>query len=83
MKAILEFNLPEEKEEFEMASNALNLSVALFDIQQEVFRPARKHGYIDEKLNMLLKNKKVAEAIDLLEQKMLDICKQHNVDRFI
>ena len=45
MKGTLEFNLPEEQEEFEQAVNAGKMSAALFDIRQQVFRPARKHGY--------------------------------------
>lgn len=45
MKAILEFNLPEEQGEFDLATKAGNMHSALWDIAQEVFRPARKHGY--------------------------------------
>ncbi len=45
MKGILEFDLPMEQEEFDAAANAGKLSAALFDVRQQVFRPARKHGY--------------------------------------
>ena len=45
MRATLSFNLPEEQEEFNTAVNAGKYKVALWDIGQEVFRPARKHGY--------------------------------------
>ena len=45
MKGILEFNLPQEQEEFDAAAGAGKLSAALFDVRQQVFRPARKHGY--------------------------------------
>lgn len=45
MKATLEFNLPEEREEFEAATNGSNCKAALWNISQEIFRPARKHGY--------------------------------------
>lgn len=45
MKAILEFNLQEERDEFETAVMAPNMRSALFDVRQMVFRPARKHGY--------------------------------------
>ena len=34
MKAILEFNLPEEQIEFNRASQALDMACALFDILQ-------------------------------------------------
>lgn len=53
-KAILEFNLPEEKEEFELANKAAAMSIALFDTRQEVFRPSRKHGYNDPKINEMI-----------------------------
>jgi hypothetical protein len=45
MKGILEFSLPEEQEEFDQASSAGKMAAALFDARQQVFRPARKHGY--------------------------------------
>ena len=45
MKGTLTFNLPEERDEFETAVNADNYRLALFEISQKVFRPARKHGY--------------------------------------
>ena len=34
MKAILEFNLPEDKEEFEVASKAMDWSILAWDIDQ-------------------------------------------------
>jgi hypothetical protein len=34
MKAILKFNLPEEKDEFEFATNGINYYSALFDFDQ-------------------------------------------------
>jgi hypothetical protein len=64
-KAILEFTLPEEKEEFELAANAGNLSLALFDIQQEVWRPAYKHGYSDVEISSLIE--KINAALDLAQ----------------
>jgi hypothetical protein len=45
MKATLEFNLPEDKELLDNALMAENYKAAFFEIWQEVFRPARKHGY--------------------------------------
>ena len=43
MKAILEFNLPEEEQTFERASNAENYWLALYDIK-EYLRGEMKHG---------------------------------------
>lgn len=54
MKATLSFNLPEERDEFETAVNAGKYRSALFEIAQRVFRPARKHGYPDAKVQNLL-----------------------------
>lgn len=53
-KAILEFNLPEEQEEFDKAVKGGAAHYALFDVGQQVFRPARKHGYPDPTLSELL-----------------------------
>ena len=53
-KAILEFNLPEEESELNMAINANNLQAALWEVGQAVFRPARKHGYSDSTIQRLV-----------------------------
>jgi hypothetical protein len=60
VKGILEFNLPEEQEEFDAAAGAGKLSAALFDVRQQVFRPARKHGYSRADIQQLV------EKLDLL-----------------
>lgn len=44
MKAILEFNLPEEQEEYKLARNGLNLSCAVWDYDQEVLRSIVKYN---------------------------------------
>lgn len=44
-KAIIEFNLPEENDDYELAVNASKMYCILWDLRQNVFRPARKHGY--------------------------------------
>ena len=36
MKAILEFNLPEDKEEFEVASKAMDWSLVVWDMEQHL-----------------------------------------------
>lgn len=54
MKATLTFNLPEEKEEFDLATNANRYASSLWEVSQEVFRPARKHGYPQKDINLLL-----------------------------
>ena len=54
MKGILEFNLQEERDEFETAVMAPNMRSALFDVRQMVFRPARKHGYSQADIQQLI-----------------------------
>ena len=69
-KAILEFDLPDEREEFELAVNANNLATALFSIHQEIWRPAYKHGYADSEISTLIE--KINNALDLGQVKNAD-----------
>lgn len=68
MKAILEFNLPEEQEEYELMNKSMDMSILLHDVEQEIFRPHRKHGYNHQRLAELCHNDAVTEAIGLLEE---------------
>ena len=64
MKAMLEFNLPDDKEDLDACMDAINGKVPEYKIDQlyyEVFRPIIKHGSFDGK--ELTKTK-----IDLIEQ---------------
>jgi hypothetical protein len=82
VKAILEFQLPEEQEEYELANKALDMHSALFDTGQQVFRPHRKHGYSDENIQALL-DKLGQDGYDLvsaLESKYYDILREYNLD---
>lgn len=65
-KAILEFNLPEEEAELDMALHAGDLHATLWDIAQEVFRPARKHGYNDSTLQRLVEQ--LDSIVDTMEK---------------
>lgn len=67
MKAKLEFNLPEEREEYEAAVNGARNQLRIEDIWEELFRPRHKHGYNNERLQQLLADDKVNEALDILE----------------
>lgn len=53
-KVTLEFNLPEEQEEFQNAIQAGKMSSAFWDIGNDLFRPARKHGYPDARIQSLV-----------------------------
>lgn len=65
-KGIIEFNLPEEGEEFETAVNAGSYKAALWEISQQVFRPARKHGYADARIQALV------ERLDTVQVSSMD-----------
>jgi hypothetical protein len=74
MKATLEFDLdcPEDRLQHKKAVDAADLSIFLWDLEQDLFRTARKHGYPDSvigrRLNELLEQDgAVSEAISLLE----------------
>lgn len=80
MKATLEFTLPDEKEEFELATKAVHFSIALSEIANEVLRPHRKHGYSDPELSKLCESDEVLEAIGLLEKKFYEILNENGVN---
>ena len=78
MKAILEFNLPEEKEEFKTALNAAKIQNALYHISQDIFRPARKHGYADVRLSGKL-TPEITEVISILETMFYEILNENDI----
>jgi hypothetical protein len=48
-------NDPDQKEEFRLVMQARQQLFALEEIADEIFRPARKHGYKDKHIEHLLK----------------------------
>lgn len=81
MKATLEFDLTEEHEEFRDCMQAGKMSGALSEIGNQVFRPARKHGFSDAALNALIeKNEDAEEIIGMLESKFYEILKEYGVE---
>jgi hypothetical protein len=91
MKGILEFNLEDSYERLahKRAVNATAAYLALWDIGQEVFRPARKHGYLEEpRLNELLRTNQednevslaVSEAITILEKRFYGILEKRGIN---
>jgi hypothetical protein len=68
MKAIMEFTLPEEQEEYELMNKAMEMSFLMHDIEQDIFRPHRKHGYAHSRLAELCHSDEVNEAIGILEE---------------
>lgn len=93
-KAILEFNLdePQDVNAHKRAVSATDVYIALFTMTNELFRPARKHGYDDPNLNNLLETSGTYkdedghecsighEIVSKLEEKFYEILKEYNVD---
>ncbi len=72
MKVTFTFDLdePGDKELYRQHNVTEELHLLIWDIEQEVFRPARRHGYSGPdmaRLNELLDDDDVQEAISLLE----------------
>lgn len=77
---------PEDVETIARMMNVNRVYDALSEIRDDVFRPARKHGYPDADLSALLGDavpEAEAEArhdiIGLLEQKFYEILNRHGV----
>lgn len=84
MKAILEFNLPEENAEFKNAVSANCMKSVLYDISQNIFRPARKHGYSDRRMAKFLDSdgclkQEIADAIGVLEDMYCELLSENNL----
>lgn len=87
-KLEITFDDPTELRQY-LQSNEVR--AALWDIAQEVFRPARKHGYNDGHLNQLIEESgefnhpkygyltRGTEIVSLLEKKFYEILEQHGV----
>jgi len=79
MKAILEFNLPEEQKEFNRVNQSLDMACALFDILQ-------LHKSLERIFeNSHNTNNDVFDGIDAMAKRINEILDQHNIniDRLI
>lgn len=65
-EATITFTLPDESTEFQTAVDSSAMAAAIFDIRNHVFRPARKHGYEDRRIQELLE-KLGSDGEDLVE----------------
>lgn len=70
MKAILEFNLPEDKNEWDNAVNANNMYCAIWDIRQEI-RRVWKYGELTEG---------EFEIVQQIYDKVNEIINENNID---
>lgn len=94
MKTKLEFDLddPSDRLAHRRAMLATDAYIALNDIANLIFRPARKHGYEDPKLNELIEtSRKIIggdgiettighEIVEKLERRFYRILEEHGVD---
>ena len=82
-KAILRFDLSDfdDKDEYVRCIKATDAFLALDEIQQECFRPARKNMYNDRVLNDLIEKvgDDAFEIIDMLEQKYVEIMNKYEL----
>ena len=88
MKANLTFNLDDlsDRLSHKRCVNSLNAYIALCDISNIIFRPARKYGYNDSKIKELLEKltedqqQTVYEIIGELEDLYINILNDNNID---
>ena len=83
-KISIEFNLPEDREEFDNAINGSSAMAAISEIRNEIFRPIRKHGYSDTGISEVLKKLEKGEAtpeefVAELERKFNDILEDRDL----
>lgn len=86
-KAILEFNLDEPSEEmaFKRAMKATDVYLCLWDLSEEVFRPARKHGYpeyLGPMMNINEWSDETHAVVAKLEEMFYNLLNERNVRPF-
>lgn len=74
MKAILEFNLPDDQMEFNRANQSLDMACALFDILQLRKTMERRFENINNN------NNDVFDGIDAMAKGISDAFYAHNID---
>jgi len=75
MKAILEFNLPDDQMDFNRVNQSLDMACALFDILQLRKAMERRYSnYIDNT------NNDVFDGIDAMAEGISKILEQHNIN---
>lgn len=81
MQVTMTFKFPEDKEELHHAQRGRDYYLALIEVLQECFAPARKDGYKDQNINRLLEDMREGEQlIQLLEHKFWDIMTRHGIE---
>lgn len=77
-KATISFSLPEEMEEFKDAVHVQDFKSVLHHLEQDVFRPARKHGYPDREIETLVNA--INDLIDQEQERLLGEFSKHPKD---
>jgi hypothetical protein len=72
MKAILEFNLPEERGEYNLANHGSDLFCSLWDLDQEL-RDHIKHNPDNLK-------EPVIDAYEVLRERLYELMGNHNIN---
>jgi hypothetical protein len=88
MKITLEGDGPDDEAKLTLMLNASAMQRALWEIGQEVFRPARKHGYPDPEIRKFLDEKTLTERelgdreelVHALEKKFYEILDNNKVN---
>jgi len=75
MKAILEFNLPEEQMEFNRVNQSLDMACALFDILQLRKTAQRKFEFENDGISDA-----VSDAINFMTDEIADILDEYNIN---
>ena len=74
-KATISFSIPEETQEFKDAVHVQDYKCVISAVEEEIFRPARKHGYSDRNIQELV------DAIDkLIEETQFGEFSKHPKD---
>jgi len=74
MRAILEFNLPDDQMEFNRASQSLDMACALFDILQLRNKLERKYETIS------FKTADIFDGIQFMAEGIAEILDAHNIN---
>jgi hypothetical protein len=71
---------PEDEKTARRLANADGAYMALYEMQEQLFRPARKHGYRSEKLQQMLTDfPPAADLVEALEALFSEILYDHAV----
>lgn len=70
----------EEVNAVECILKAESMHAVLFEIANDLFRPARKHGYPDKDIQALVDKDGGVELIGLLETKFFEILKERGIE---